>query len=66
MVHGFHMVVVTRSYARSEKMSVSQELRGYFSELIQPLATNVCLEQMFHKLMEEIVTKFEERFIEQN
>ena len=47
-------------------MFVSQELRDYFSELIQPLTTNVCLEQMFHKLMEEIVTKSEERFIEQN
>ena len=29
------------------KMSVLQELRDYFSELIQPLATNECLEQMF-------------------
>ena len=66
MVHGFHMVIVTYSYARSEKMSVSHELRDYFSELIQPLATNECLEQMFQKLKEEIVPKFEERFIEQN
>ena len=60
------MVIVTRSYARSEKMSVLQELRDYFSKLIQPLATNERLEQMFQKLKEEIVTKFEERFIEQN
>ena len=60
------MVIVTRSYARSEKMSVPQELRDYFSELIQPLATNKCLEQMFQKLKEEIVPEFEERFIEQN
>ena len=44
-------------------MSVSQD---YFSELIQPLATNACLEQMFQKLKEEIVTKFEERFMEQS
>ena len=44
-------------------MSVSQE---YFSELIQPLATNACLEQMFQRVKEEIVTKFEERFMEQN
>ena len=47
-------------------MSVSQELCDYFSEFIQPLATNECLEQMFQKLKEEIVTKFEERFIKQN
>ena len=48
------------------KMSVLQELRDYFSELIQPLATNECLEQMFQKLKKELVTKFEERFKEQN
>ena len=47
-------------------MSVSQELDDYFSELIHPLATNECLEQMFQKIKEEIVTKFEERFIKQN
>ena len=47
-------------------MSVSQDLRDYFSELVQPLWTNECLEQIFQKLKEEIVTKFEERFIEQN
>ena len=29
------------------KMSVLQELHDYFSELIQPLATKECLEQMF-------------------
>ena len=63
LVHGLHMVIVTRSYSRSDKMSVSQD---YFYELIQPLATNACLEQMFQKLKEEIVTKFEERFMEQS
>ena len=47
-------------------MSENQELRDCFSELIQPLVTNECLEQMFEKLKEEIVTMFEERFIEQN
>ena len=49
-----------------KKMSVLQELHDYFSELIQPLATNECLEQMFQKLKKELVTKFEERFKEQN
>ena len=47
-------------------MSVSQELRDYFSESIQPLATNECFGQMFQKLKEETVKKFEERFIQQN
>ena len=66
LVHGFHMVIVTRSYARSEKMSVSQELQNYLSELIQPLATSKYLKQMFQKLKEQIVTKFEKRFKEKN
>ena len=60
------MVTVTGSYARSGKIFVSQELRDYFSELIQPLAANECLEQMFQKLKEEIVTKFEERFMNEH
>ena len=46
-------------------MPASQELCDYFSDLIQPLKTNDSLEQMFQKLKEEIVPKFEERFIEQ-
>ena len=45
---------------------MSQELCYYFSVLIQPLETNEFLEQMFQKLKEEIVTKSEERFTEQN
>ena len=60
------MVIVTRSYERSEKMSVAQELCDYFSELIQPLGTDECLEEMFQKLKQEVVTKFEERFVDQN
>ena len=63
LINGFPMVIVARSCARSEKMSVSQEFRDYFSELIESLATNECLEQMFQKLKEKIFTKFERRFI---
>ena len=59
------MAIVTHLYAKSEKNSVSQELCDYFSDLIQSLATKVCLEQMFQKLKEKIITKFEEIFIEQ-
>ena len=42
------------------------DLHDYFSELIHPLANSICLEQMFQKLKEGIIIKFEERFIEQN
>ena len=50
---------------RELKKCLSQELRDYFSELIQPLVINECLEQIFQKQKEEIVPKFEETFIEQ-
>ena len=47
------MVRVTCSHVRNEKMSVSLELCDYFSESIQALATNECLEQMFQKLKQK-------------
>ena len=65
IVHGFYMIV-TRSSAKFTNMSVSQEILEYFSELVKPLATNEILEDMFKKLKEEIISKFEEKFDEQN
>ena len=59
-------MVVTRSSAEITNMSVSQEIREYFSELVMPLATNEILEDRFKKLKEEIISKFEEQFHEQN
>ena len=47
-------------------MSVSQEIREYFSELVKPLATNEILEDMFKKFKEGIISKSEEKFDEQN
>ena len=59
-------MVVTRSFAKTTNMSVSQEICEYFSELVKPLATNEILEDMFKKLKEKIISKFEEKFDEQN
>ena len=59
-------MVVTCSSGKTANMSVSQEIREYFSELVKPLATNEILEDMFKKLKEEIISKFEEKFDEQN
>ena len=59
-------MVVTRSSAKMTNMSVSQEIREYFSELVKPLATNEVLEDKFKKFKEEIILKFEEKFDEQN
>ena len=65
-VHDFHMVIVTSSHVRSERKPFPQELCDCFTDLIQLLVTNICLEQKFQKLKEEIITKFEKRFMEQN
>ena len=59
-------MVVTCSSAKTANMSVSQEIREYFSELVKPLATNEILEDIFKQLKEEIISKFEEKFDEQN
>ena len=64
-MHGFRLVVTSPS-AEITNMSASQETRKYFSELVKPLATNEILEDMFKKLKEEIISKFEEEFHEQN
>ena len=59
-------MAVTRSSAKTTNISVSQEIHEYFSELVKPLATNVILEDMFKELKKEIISKFEEKFDEQN
>ena len=51
-------MAITRSSAKNTNMSVSQEIREYFSELVKPLATNEILEDIFKQLKEEIISKF--------
>ena len=45
---------------------ISEEIQKYFSELMKPLATNTSLKEMFDKMKEEVVSKFESKIIEQN
>ena len=59
-------MVVIRSSAKITNMSVSQEICEYFSELVKALATNEVLEDIFEKFKEEIISKYEEKFDEQN
>ena len=60
-------MVVTRFSAKSESMSdISEEIRKYFSELIKPLATNTSLKEIFDKMKEEVISKFESKISEQN
>ena len=60
-------MVLTRSSAKSESMSdISEEIRKYFFELIKPLATNASLKEMFEKMKEKVISKFEPKISEQN
>ena len=54
-------MVLTRSSGKTENMVMSEEIRNYFSDIIKPLATNQFLEEMFSKLKEQIVSKFEQK-----
>ena len=58
-------MVLTSSSAKTENMAISEEIRNNFSDLIKPLAINQSLEEMFSKLKEEIVSKFEEKLQQQ-
>ena len=44
---------------------ISEEICKYFSELIKALATNTSLKEMFDKMKEEVISKFELKIIEQ-
>ena len=44
-------------------MVVSKEISDYFTKLVEPLVTAQRLEKMFGKLKEEIIERFEEKFI---
>ena len=56
-------MVVTRPSAKTANMSVSQEICEYFSELLEPLAANEILEEMFKKLKEEIFLNLRKNLI---
>ena len=53
--------------AKEEKMTTATgELKCYFKKLTEPLVTNNYLEELFNKLKDEIIKKFEEKILEQN
>ena len=47
-------------------MVVPKEISDYFRKLFEPLVTTERLEEMFGKLKEEIIERFEEKFTAQN
>ena len=53
--------------AKEEKMATAtEELKCHFEKLIEPLVTNNSLEELFNKLKDEIMKKFDEKISEQN
>ena len=47
-------------------MVVSKEISYYFTKLVETLVTAQRLEEMFGKLKEEIIERFEKKFTAQN
>ena len=47
-------------------MVVFKKILFYFTKLVEPLVTMQKLEEMFGKLNEEIIERFEEKFTAQN
>ena len=45
---------------------ISEEIRKYFSEFIKPLATHTSLREIFDKMKEEVISKFDQKISEQN
>ena len=58
-------MILAHSSAKTENMTISEEICNYFSDQIKLLATNQSLEEMFSKLKGEIVSKFEEKLEQQ-
>ena len=51
--------------AKEEKMTkVTENLKCYFKKLIEPLVTKTSLEELFNKLKDEIMKKFDEKISE--
>ena len=47
-------------------MVVSKGISDYFTKLVEPLVTTQRLEELFGKLKEETIERFEEKFTAQN
>ena len=47
-------------------MVVSEEISDYFAKLVELLVTMQKLEEIFGKVKEEIIQRFEEKFTAQN
>ena len=53
-------MISTHSPTKDKKMVVSKEISNYFTKLLEPLVITERLQEMFGKLKEEIIERFEE------
>ena len=54
-------MALTSPSTKIENMTISEEICNYFSDLIKLFALTQSLEEIFFKLKEEMVSKFEEK-----
>ena len=66
LIHGFYMVIITRSKSSGVNMSITAEVHEYFENLIKPLVTNQSLGEFLSKFKERVISKFEGKLREQN
>ena len=59
-------MVSARFSTKDQNIVISKEISDYFTKLVEPLLTSQRLEEMFGKLKEEIIEKFEEKVTAQN
>ena len=59
-------MLYTCSSTKDKKIVVFKEFSDYFTKLVEPLVTRQRLEEMFCKLTEEIIERFEDKFTAQN
>ena len=62
--YGFPVIVRLLS-GKAQNMADSKETYKYFSELVKPLATNHCLEEIISRLQDEIMSKYESKLEQQ-
>ena len=62
LIHAFYSLV----NKRQKKMVVFKEISDYFTKLVESLVTTQKHEEMFGKIKEEIIERFEEKFTAQN
>ena len=58
-------MALTSPSTKIENMAISEEICNYFSDLIKLFALTQSLEEIFFKLKEEMVSKFEEKLEQQ-